>query len=449
VRIKKQFNSPIITPVVSINEAQHIRNLCISLVLQAVVSYRSVPRILALFNQQTPLTLGWIPHFTSVINWTLRLGLGMLKQIRPIEQPWLAILDHSIDIGTKKAFVVLRVTIDKLAKKGKALQLSDCECIGLKVSETVNGTSVSLELEEIFRQAGNPLAIIKDGDYTLAKGVRLYSNKQETPVHVIEDIGHVIAIALKKEFKDSNGYKNFTELTRKGASRLRQTNLAYLTPPKLRTKGRFQSISKLGLWGDKMLKVLAVKGAAKKGSLLARLRNALPGFSRLKPFITRFAKTAKITSNIMEILKNKGLNQASYEQCLELSQQLPRRSKVKKRLQIWLEQHLILQKKLTSHSLLVSSDIIESLFGKFKHVIERSSHADMNRTALLIPALCGNMDEKMMSSTFSQTCHKDLNLWEKENIPYTMRKKRQVFFKENKSQKTGRSRGFKGDISTA
>ena len=121
MRIKKQFNSPIITPVVSINEAQHIRNLCISLVLQAVVSYRSVPRILALFNQQTPLTLGWIPHFTSVINWTLRLGLGMLKQIRPIEQPWLAILDHSIDIGTKKAFVVLRVTIDKLAKKGKAL----------------------------------------------------------------------------------------------------------------------------------------------------------------------------------------------------------------------------------------------------------------------------------------------------------------------------------------
>jgi hypothetical protein len=64
-------------------------------VTQAVVSYRSVPRILRLFNAQTPLNLSWIPHFGSVINWSLRLGLGLLKQVKPIEQPWLAIVDHS------------------------------------------------------------------------------------------------------------------------------------------------------------------------------------------------------------------------------------------------------------------------------------------------------------------------------------------------------------------
>jgi hypothetical protein len=359
----------------------------------------------------------------------------MLKQVKPIDQPWLAILDHSIDIGTKKAFVVLRVTMDALLKKGKAIELSDCECIGLKISETVNGESISLELDEIFKQAGNPNAIIKDCDYTLGKGVRLYVEKQSITVPVIEDIGHVIATSLKHEFKDSKGYKEFTELSSKGGSRLRQTNLAYLTPPKLRTKGRFQSISKLGLWGDKMLQVLAVKGAAKKGSMLAKLRHALPGFGRLKPFIVSFAKTAKITSSIMEILKNKGLNQASYEQCQQLSKQLPRRSKVKKRLHIWLEQHISIQDQITSHPLLVSSDIIESLFGKFKHVIERSSHADMNRTALLIPALCGEMEKTMIETAFRQTCHKDLKSWEDENIPYTMRKKRQAFFGSDISQK--------------
>jgi len=387
------------------------------------------------------LKLGWIPHFTSVINWTLRLGLGMLKQVKSIDQPWLAILDHSIDIGTKKAFVVLRVTMDALLKKGKAIELSDCECIGLKISETVNGASISLELDEIFKQAGNPTAIIKDCDYTLGKGVRLYAEKQKFPVPVIEDIGHVVATALKNEFKDSKGYKEFTELTSKGASRLRQTNLAYLTPPKLRTKGRFQSISKLGLWGDKMLQILAIKGAAKKGSMLAKLRHALPGFGRLKPFILSFAKTAKITSNIMEILKNEGLSQASYEQCQQFSKQLPRRSKVRKRLQTWLEQHISLQKQITSHPLLVSSDIIESLFGKFKHVIERSSHADMNRTALLIPALCGEMEKTKVEDAFMEVSHKDLKSWEEENIPYTMRKKRQTFFGGGISQEPVKMKG--------
>jgi hypothetical protein len=34
--------------------------------------------------------------------------------------------------------------------------------------------------------------VIKDNDYALEKGVRLWSEKQDKIVHVIEDIGHVI-----------------------------------------------------------------------------------------------------------------------------------------------------------------------------------------------------------------------------------------------------------------
>jgi hypothetical protein len=115
-----------------------------------------------------------------------------------LSQPWLAIIDHSIDIGTKKVLVVLKVPIDILSKKGKAIQLKDCEFIGLKISEIVNGESISLALAQIFSQAGNPDAIIKDCDYTLGKGVRLWSEKQKSDVKVIEDIGHVTATALKK-----------------------------------------------------------------------------------------------------------------------------------------------------------------------------------------------------------------------------------------------------------
>jgi hypothetical protein len=327
--------------------------------------------------------------------------------------------------------------MDALLKNNSAIQLKDCECIGLKISEVINGESISLELDEIFSQAGTPTAIVKDGDYTLQKGVRLWSEKQDISVPVIEDIGHVMANALKAQYIDTTGYKDFTALISKGANRLRQTDLAFLVPPKLRTKGRFQSISKLGVWGDKMLEVLAVKGAAEKGSLVARLRTALPGFSKLKPFIKSFSKTAAVTSQMMGIIKNKGLDQTSYEECLKLSKQLPKRSKVRARSIVWLDRHIAIQKEITSLPLLVSSDIIESLFGRFKHVIERSSQADMNRTALLIPALCGEIDETIIERAFSHARQKDLRSWEKDSIPYTMRKKRQVFFDGNFSHKPG------------
>jgi len=169
--------------------------------------------------------------------------------------------------------------------------------------------------------------------------------------------------------------------------------------------------------GDKILAVFAVKGRAKKGSLLDKLRKAMPGFTQLKPFITRFAKMTTGVSQVMEILKNKGLDQASYEQCWQLSEALPGNSKVKMRLQIWLKRRLEVQIQITSLPLLVSSDIIESLFGNFKHIIERSPQADMNRTTLLIPALCGNLNEKTITQALNQARHSDLEGWEQENIP--------------------------------
>jgi hypothetical protein len=179
------------------------------LVLQAIVSYRSVPRILNLFNQRTALTLGWVPHFTSVINWTLRLGLFINKQVKPISQPWLAIIVNEIDIGVKKALVVLRVRIDALELQTKAIQLTDCECIGLSICEVVNFDPISIELEKIFLKAGMPSALIKDCDSTLAKGVRLWSEKQETTIAVIDDIGHVMANALKAQEKKNNDLQTF------------------------------------------------------------------------------------------------------------------------------------------------------------------------------------------------------------------------------------------------
>jgi hypothetical protein len=420
--------------VVDLNEAREVRSLCVLLVIQSVVSFRSVPRILELFRERTAYGFQWVPHFTSVINWTLRLGLGLLKQVKPISDPWLAIIDHSIDIGTKKALVVLRVTVDALSKRGSAIQLTDCECIGLKICEKVNGESIEQDLKAIFVQSGNPKAIIKDGEYTLGKGVRLWSATQETKIPVIQDISHVLANALKDQYEEGSAFKKFTALCSQGAKCLRQTDLAFLTPPKLRSKGRFLSISKLGKWANNMLDVLSVKGRARKGSQLEKIRKAMPGFNLLKPFVKHFAHTTRLVSEIMEILKNKGLDQTSHEKCRLLSKKLSRNSQVKKVFENWLDQHIEIQTQITGLPLLVSSDIIESLFGNFKHIIERSPQADMNRTTLLIPAICGTLSEKIISRALSQVSHNDLKIWEEVNIPYTIRKRRQTFFSDNESK---------------
>jgi hypothetical protein len=149
------------------------RTLCVLLVVGSIVSFRSVPRIMQVFQPWLWAQVR-IPHFTSVIHWTLRAGIALFQQVSTLSEPWVAILDCSIDIGTRKALVVLRVALSALQRKQGAIGPRDCECIGLEVSHQWNGLRVSEALTRIFAKTGVPGAILKDGGSYLHKGVALF-----------------------------------------------------------------------------------------------------------------------------------------------------------------------------------------------------------------------------------------------------------------------------------
>lgn len=420
--------------------AAQTRALCIMVVLVGHVSFRSVPRVMGLFLNSKE----WIPHFTSVINWTLRFGLALLSQVAPIDQAWVAILDHSIDIGVKKVLVVLRVRLDALQKRGSALQLEDCQCIGIQVMERSDGESVAAVLGGIFAVAGSPTAIIKDGGLDLARGVSLWrEGSDQKQVKVIDDIGHVVANSLKHQYAKSKLFQAFLTIINGCAKKLRQTRLAFLAPPKLRTKGRFQGVTKLAQWAEKILTVLEEN---QEDAEYKRLRTSLLGLSQVKGFLRKFAETVITTSKIMQILKNEGLNQKTYQECQKLTQTLPERSVARKKISAWLNKHLSIQCRLGigQTPLPVSSDIIESLFGKFKAILERGSMLDMNRSVLLLPTLCANHESLTIQTALSITSHKDIEKWDRAHIPYTQNRRRRNFLAGNLAKlipETGKNQG--------
>ena len=156
-----------------------------------------------------------------------------------------------------------------------------------------------------------------------------------------------------------------------------------------------------------------------------RLAGVLSGVESHQPFIEGFAKTARSVSELMQILKHQGLSTATLNACRHTIAELPEPA-TRTTLTNWLNKHQGIQQQLAVASLPVSSDVIESLFGSFKHIMSRNPQADMNRSVLLIPALCGNdhLDETRITTLLANTPHKQLQAWEQENIPYTLRKKR-------------------------
>lgn len=427
----------------SIVQGHEVRVLCILIVIQVSVSFRAVPRFLGLMKEQGLSQIAWVPHFTSVINWILRYGLFKLNNVQELQKPWAAVIDHSIDIGVKKILVVLRVTLDHFANSTGAPTLKDCECIGLCIAEKNDYKTVAQQLEDIFSLSGNPTLVIKDGAGNLAKGVNLWKEKAKPKLCVIvDDIGHTVANALKSQFSKLKQFKKLLAIIRSGAAQLRQTNLAHLTPPKIRTKGRFQSISKVISWCENMLKGLATLSDQ---DIKKQFNGAFTGLSSLKTFISQFSTTTNITNEVQALLKNQGLNHDTFCKAIQLVHQLPVKSNVRKKLSKWLKSHYGKWARLGNRDipLLVSSDILESLFGKYKTIISRSSIEDMNRMALIIPTLCGQKpNESELQQVFSETKHDDIKQWTDKNISHTLRSNRLSFKKEvgwiDKCQKTGK-----------
>lgn len=404
----------------------HRRTLCVIIVVFGIVSFRSVPRILKVFLPLLKAKVH-IPHFTSVIHWTLRAGVAVFNQVSLLSGPWMALVDCSIDVGTRKALVVLRIPLGALQNRTGAVGLQDCECIGLEVSHKWNGKLVSEALGKIFGRSGFPLAIIKDGGTDLNKGVELLRDRNPShKIHVIEDVGHYTANALKAAFAKAEPFVKFLDIVSTGASRIRQTTLAWLLPPKIRSKGRFQGITAVAKWAQKMLDFIGGQGRAKDGTDLSLARKAFVGLAQLRPFLTLFCGVCAICEEFQKLLKIQGLNQATYVTAKKTLEKLSDKSLVKFRLSVWLEKHICQHRKLGIGDLplLVSSDIIESLFGKFKTIIQRNPLCELNRLVYIIPLLCGNHSIATVDSALKACSHAAMLQHIEQTIPPTLRQQR-------------------------
>lgn len=402
------------------------RTLCVLIVIFGIVSFRSVPRILRIFQ---PFLRGkiQIPHFTSVIHWTLRVGIAVFNQVAMISGPWVSLIDCSIDVGTRKALVVLRIPLSTLQSKHGAIGLEDCECIGLEVSHKWNGQLIFEALTIIFKKAGLPLAIIKDGGTDLNKGVELFCEQRpERKIYTIEDVGHFTANALKALFAKTKPFVQFLRIISNGAKRIRQTKLAWLLPPKIRTKGRFQGITTVAVWAKEILELIGGKGKAKMGTDLSQARKAFAGLTKLRPFLTRFCNTCATVEVFLKLMKTEGLNQTTYAKAKNILAKLPKKSLVRSRLSNWLKKHISIHHALGigNQRLLVSSDAIESLFGKFKTIIQRNPNSELNRLLYIIPLLCGNHSHHAIDIALQECSHTQMRHQIEDTIPLTMRQQR-------------------------
>jgi hypothetical protein len=371
---------------------------------------------------------GWlavtsIPHPSSVVNWVARAGLGRLMSVGRVAFPWVAIIDSSISYGKAKMLVILRVPLAHFALGKGAVGLADVECVGLSVRESWSGEDVKEQLLRTFDVAGLPAAIVKDQGADIKRGVDLLRREQKGIV-VIRDVGHVFALLLKREYEKNPVFVRFLKLIDSARARLCHSDLAALRPPKIRAKGRFQGISRVVDWATRMAELLSGSGRPTKGSLRERLSRAMPKLCAMRFFFTRFSRDCTALNAVMELLKTQGLNQETYKAAVALLEPLPARSRMKGAARAWLDETLRTHCRLGigQTPLVVSSDVIESLYGIEKMILERSPAPEFGTLSLATPLFCGNLTEHVVREAMERCPHDRLTEWKSANLAHTKRR---------------------------
>jgi hypothetical protein len=404
-------------------------------VFHCTLSFRASSKVLRSFLLVGTGLISWVPHFTTGIGWALRVGLHCLQQAQhPLDAQWVCIADFTIQIGSKKALIVLRVPVSALSM-GKALTLKQVEVIGLSLGEAWNGARVNTVLRALFERCGWPSHVVSDCGSDIKKGI--VDTLLDAPHRAswISDVSHFVANALKHYYAKLALFQQFQSLCTRMRHRLQQTRFAFLLPPQARAKGRFLNVSRQAEWGLQTLAYLEVKERERSPEATA-LAQALRGLKPFKMFLTTFVRNTTCLNEVMKIVKTQGLSTESMQACQERLSALPARSPIRKEVSHYL-QHYGPVVELSASPLLGSSDVIESLIGKAKQRLEADGRRELNKSILLIPCLCGELTQDLVAEALTTVRVQDVTTWVSENVGETMQSKRRKEFPRSQPQKPG------------
>ena len=370
-------------------------HFALQLFLEARISFRAVSRVLALLALALGIQKAPCPQ--TIINWVIRLTLVRLDAARtlrglpltqaPFTNGLIWMIDISIGLGSGKILALLALDAHHHHLVSGAPTLHHVHCLGVAVADSWTGETIAAWLKHLIAQMGRPAAYLKDHGSDLHKAAALLED-DGLGSPCIDDISHAAASMLKRTYQHHRAFETFLSICGRVSGKLKQTLLACLAPPNVRTKARFMNVHRLFTWADRVLQ-LSPPGGAKPGSMLAKLRAALDNLPSCKALIKRFRGDAGALLACQQIVKTQGLSSATLTQCQRLIDAIPTAA-IRLEFSAYLEHQLETARTLglDQVGLAISSDSIESLFGVGKrHGVGETP--DATRIALRLPAFCG------------------------------------------------------------
>jgi len=405
--------------------------IAIQLVTSGLLSLRGASYVFRLFE---PWFNGGTPCHTVIQNWVLRLGLYNLNKVKEKRDDWIYILDHTIEFGQKKCLLILGITLENFRKKKFQITHQDVEVLSVDVETKADAFSVTKSLQKCAKKTGDPIQIISDHGSNIWKGIHEYIVSTSRNIIQTYDVTHKASIILKKQLENNEKWKDFVSNISYTKKSLVHTILAFMAPGKPKEKARWLNLENYLVWAQS-----ALQQAKEEMNKIEQDK-----FNEKVLWIKNYTKDIKEWSNMLmmlNILKNEvkvnGLSSCSLG---NVDEQL-NKSKIKINSIVLQETYTEITKYLNEEIsglrgvFLGCTDIIESVFGKYKNFSAKSPMKEIGKSILTIPVFTSEITPEIIKTAMEETQAKDVDEWLKENLGKSLFSKRKSFLQLGKVKK--------------
>ena len=389
------------------------------------MSLRAVPRVLGIFFG-APDAATVLPAATSVRCWLQRLGLFALREELEVADDWVYLIDHSVQIGTVKVCVILGLQLCEVPFPARALRHDDVRVLAVIPTECSTGTIVAAQLEQAARRTGPPRQIVSDHGSDVKNGSELFAQQHPDTV-VTYDAAHHGAIVLKRRFEADQRWSEFVARLGQVKARIQQTSDAFLLAPSLRPKARYMNLASLLRWGRKVLSLLDRGPAGGRASERAETR-----YGWLREFrasLQEWSRWEATVRHSVAFLRTRGLScSCQLDLCAHL-QALPSDERDDS-LAAELTEFAGLQCQAArpGERLVGSTEVLESVFGKWKYLEHQESRSGITSLVLSLGSLVGKWSLSRIKAALEATPVKHVMAWSLEHLPSTVQSQRRLAF---------------------
>jgi hypothetical protein len=394
---------------------------------------RGTEKIFTLFNNSESAEN---PSFTGIRKWLARVGIYELEREKEYRNDWIFIVDFTVELGKQKALLVLGVPrqhfLEKVAIEQGELLHRDVEVLGLEIMDSTKGEMIEQKLDKISKKVGVPVQIVADNGSDLARGINLYKQKHPELIYT-HDVTHAMALLLKKQLGSDDRYQSFIKECNICRQRLQQTELSFLAPPAQRSQCRYFNVERLTEWAINLLSsstesLTKLMPDEDSTSLAEKMIDKLEWLTDYALDIIKWNEMLILTRSVETHLKQSGISDRSpsyFEQNLAVYS-----DSYLQDFQQHILNYLIVQsnnfKELDTY--LATSDVIESLFGKYKQFSSRCPFKEIGQTILTICLFTMDLTTNLIKNALETTTFIDVEDWKTEVFGISMLSKRQTLF---------------------